>query len=518
MSRLSFDQDVPMAESDPARTDIACFIGLARSTGAGLPQSIVTWLESRGWLNGPYARPLSPIADIPIPIDQYDTFALLFDAGGSEAAFGTDYMAAAVRTFFAQGGRRCYVIRMDDPITPQDDRNARLRKLSLLLPRSDYAVDDRRNWHGVGHLGGLPDVSILAMPDLPALTASGVQPGKGKPPVTPSAPSQFVECAASSIIPPGLRAFSQLAPRLIPADYVDWTRAVDSVLGFLARSGMSELQFVAAIPLPWEPDAISGAETSFASAADVHDVIDGWLPSFGGDQARPYRLLQLSYPWLRTTGSHVLLEALEPPDGALAGILARNALARGSFTDAVKIVPSTIYDVFPAVPAREATTPDAAPNWTEASAKPLIVRASLFGFTPAGLRLLSDVTAYPGENYRPGRVPRLVAVVSRACRRLGEQTVFANNGPGVWSRLQTSLRQLMTRLWRLNALEGATTQDAFSVRCDRSTMTQNDIDNGRLVAQVTFTAAATIELIRVTLAVETSGGAAKGPVLLPEAS
>ena len=45
--------------------------------------------------------------------------------------------------------------------------------------------------------------------------------------------------------------------------------------------------------------------------------------------------------------------------------------------------------------------------------------------------------------------------------------------------------------------------------CDRSTMTQNDVDSGRLVAQVTFTAAATIELIRVTLALEASGASSQ---------
>ena len=40
-------------------------------------------------------------------------------------------------------------------------------------------------------------------------------------------------------------------------------------------------------------------------------------------------------------------------------------------------------------------------------------------------------------------------------------------------------------------------------------MTQNDLDNGRLIAQVTFTAAATIETITVKLAMETSGASAQ---------
>jgi hypothetical protein len=45
-------------------------------------------------------------------------------------------------------------------------------------------------------------------------------------------------------------------------------------------------------------------------------------------------------------------------------------------------------------------------------------------------------------------------------------------------------------------------------------MTQNDIDNGRIITQVTFTAAATVELIRVTLALSTSGATADSAAVL----
>jgi hypothetical protein len=73
------------------------------------------------------------------------------------------------------------------------------------------------------------------------------------------------------------------------------------------------------------------------------------------------------------------------------------------------------------------------------------------------------------------------------------------------------------RLWQLDALDGDTISDAFSVRCDRSTMTQNDLDNGRLVAMVSFNAASTVELIRVTLALETSGASPQGGSVVAEA-
>ena len=38
--------------------------------------------------------------------------------------------------------------------------------------------------------------------------------------------------------------------------------------------------------------------------------------------------------------------------------------------------------------------------------------------------------------------------------------------------------------WRNGALLGATPEEAFFVRCDRSTMTQNDLDNGRLICLI----------------------------------
>jgi phage tail sheath protein FI len=126
-----------------------------------------------------------------------------------------------------------------------------------------------------------------------------------------------------------------------------------------------------------------------------------------------------------------------------------------------------------------------------------------------GLRLLSDVTAYPGEQYRSGPVNRLVSVILRAARIMGESAVFHSNGPALWGRVQQLLQNLMARLWSLNALDGATPSQAFSARCDRTTMTQNNLDNGQLIAAVTFTAAATLETIRVQLAMEAGSTSAQ---------
>jgi phage tail sheath protein FI len=54
-------------------------------------------------------------------------------------------------------------------------------------------------------------------------------------------------------------------------------------------------------------------------------------------------------------------------------------------------------------------------------------------------------------------------------------------------------------LWNQGALEGRTRADAFEVHCDETTMTNADIDAGRVICRIGFTAAYPIERIVVSL-------------------
>ena len=191
-----------------------------------------------------------------------------------------------------------------------------------------------------------------------------------------------------------------------------------------------------------------------------------------------------------------------------------SAYSHATFTSATKITPADIVDLFPSLPTYETLVPPEKPIWHQGLPKPLVTRLSLFGFTPTGIRLLSDVTTYPGESYRPAPVNRLVSVVSRMARHFGESHLFEPHGPQLWGDLERTLRNVLTSLWTLGAFDGASPAEAFSVLCDRSTMTQNDIDNGRLVAIVSFQAAASIELITVTLTVQ--AGNATGSEILAQ--
>jgi hypothetical protein len=532
MSRVIFDKQPPPPQLNPGRADIACFVGLMRRLpGATVPAATAAWLTSLGYSGGQIAQ----ITNVPIQLESYVGFTSIFDVGRGGTGFGTDYLAAAVRSFFAQGGRRCYVVRVGDPVTAQDTAQAKLNKLQALLPNSAFGPDDATSWTGVSSLIPLEDVSFLLTPDLPILCASQQDGAVGKLPTKPSGPEEFVECSQGDITPRQFRIFPTPAPRLKASDYAakdaggnwlttgTWASSVATILNYLSGGMLThqlhlrEIQYLAAFPIPQDIDAATAAEnpSSAEIAQDIHEVINAQMPEIPppagmvvtGNISSAF--LQLGYPWLKTSGSSVLLESLEPPDGALAGLLARNALTRGTFTSATKITPAEIFDVSPMLPDWEMRSSPKALTWgvgaIASQPKALIERFSLFGFTPTGLRLLSDVTAYPGESYRSGAVRRLVAVICRAARRMGESAVFDMNGPALWGRVQRFMQDLLTRLWSLNALDGASVTDAFSVRCDRTTMTQNDLDNGRTIVEITFTPAATIETIRVKLAMETSG-------------
>ena len=63
-------------------------------------------------------------------------------------------------------------------------------------------------------------------------------------------------------------------------------------------------------------------------------------------------------------------------------------------------------------------------------------------------------------------------------------SVFEPNSPALWARLSQSISAFLTTQWQAGALMGATAAEAYFVRCDQTTMSQDDIQNGRLIAIV----------------------------------
>jgi hypothetical protein len=62
--------------------------------------------------------------------------------------------------------------------------------------------------------------------------------------------------------------------------------------------------------------------------------------------------------------------------------------------------------------------------------------------------------------------------------------VFENNDERLWSRIRTALGAFLQSYWQQGGLRGATTKEAFFVRCDSSINSFADLQNGRINIEV----------------------------------
>ena len=81
-------------------------------------------------------------------------------------------------------------------------------------------------------------------------------------------------------------------------------------------------------------------------------------------------------------------------------------------------------------------------------------------------------------------VRRLFIFLEQSIDRGLQWVVFELNAQKTWTAVRTSIANFLQTVWRTGALIGRTQDEAFFVKCDRTTMTQDDVDNGRLVCQI----------------------------------
>ena len=79
---------------------------------------------------------------------------------------------------------------------------------------------------------------------------------------------------------------------------------------------------------------------------------------------------------------------------------------------------------------------------------------------------------------------RYFAYLERSIEKGTQWAVFENNGPELWSNVRSTVEDFLFNEFANGRLLGTKTEEAYFVRCDRTTMTQNDLDNGRLVCLI----------------------------------
>jgi phage tail sheath protein FI len=94
---------------------------------------------------------------------------------------------------------------------------------------------------------------------------------------------------------------------------------------------------------------------------------------------------------------------------------------------------------------------------------------------PTRLSLVSRQTRKP-QNY--------IGSLQAALAQIIQSVAFEPNGETRWKSVRSTLTDYLLGEWRKGALLGSKPEEAFFVRCDRTTMTQTDLDEGRLICLV----------------------------------
>src|SRR5688572_17099074 len=145
----------------PSPTAIAGIDLFRRAAGALVGDAVVEWWVEHAWLSpgaGRSAADLLDLRDVPTPIDAWDGFDALFGWDRRPLVAGTGRVSdttlgAAVRRFFLQGGRKCYVVRVGNPWLPLADLATRAGLRAQLLNAAAAPTPvDRSTWSGVAHL------------------------------------------------------------------------------------------------------------------------------------------------------------------------------------------------------------------------------------------------------------------------------------------------------------------------------------------------------------------------------
>jgi phage tail sheath protein FI len=179
------------------------------------------------------------------------------------------------------------------------------------------------------------------------------------------------------------------------------------------------------------------------------------------------------YPWITVRSLDGSTTVSMPPGGHVAGIYAQTDSNRGVWSAPANVV-------LLGVTAISQSVTDLESDQLNSRGVDLIRSFPADGIKVWGAR----TTAGEGSDWKYIPVRRMVVFIEQSIFQGVQWAVFEPNGPALWAAVSSSVQNFLASLWKLGAFQGSTQQEAYFVRCDLTTMTQNDLDNGRLVCVV----------------------------------
>lgn len=527
-------QRPPEPAAASTRADVAVFAGHIERRAGALPERLLAALAVAGWREGgtfPVTEDaLGALLGIPVAVHSWAEFDALFNWLSRRPVAGATQrlpcpLGLAVRQYFQQGGAKAWIVRCGDPLPladpALDPAQFASRQLTALAGPISVDLDavpilpgfkarsrdadplDPATWTGAAAIYGIEDAAMLLLPDLPELCAGPPQVAEPLP-ESPGPPEAFRPCTpvlGEPGLPVRLSVPEYRAPRLDRDEYRLWAAALNHMLELLGRprgpAHRRDVMVISSLPLPGELPGLN--RNAGRSPLDM-------LAQEGnaGSDTNPLALfdaaaignarLQLGYPWLATPESAASPEGLQSPEGLLAGMIARTALELGGFHSAAGRAVQGSVRLVPDVAGSDAMRGLAGhADW-------LGDRLCLFAQRRGTIELSSDSTMAESRAWRKGGVSRLIGILLRACKHLGDELLFEPSGPALWSQLAASVAEVLEALRDLGAFEGLSADECYEVICDERSMTPADIEAGRVRCEVVVNPASPIERIVVTLA------------------
>lgn len=201
------------------------------------------------------------------------------------------------------------------------------------------------------------------------------------------------------------------------------------------------------------------------------------------------------HPWIQTFDRSTQKAGYFPPSGAIMGVYARTDIARGVHK----------------APANETVMcTDLSINFNKGEQDILNpAGVNLIRKLPGqGIRVWGARTASSNSAFKYVNVRRLFIFVEESIKANTNWVVFEPNDTTLWTRVNITISAFLDTLWRSGMLAGASPAESYFVEIGPSTMTNDDIANGRLICNIGIAPSRPAEFVifRVTQFTAESGG------------
>jgi phage tail sheath protein FI len=204
----------------------------------------------------------------------------------------------------------------------------------------------------------------------------------------------------------------------------------------------------------------------------------------------------LYYPWIKVSdpiGAENSTSRFVPPSAHIAGIYARSDTERGVHKAPANEVVSGVIELEKTVTTGEQDILN--PKGINC------IRA----FPGRGIRVWGARTISSDSLWKYINVRRLFIYIEESIEESTQWVVFEPNDEKLWGRVKATITEFLTRVWKDGALMGTKAEEAFFVKCDRTTMTQSDIDNGKLIVVIGISPVKPAEFVIFRIAQWTGG-------------